>query len=122
VTLFYEDELAAYLQISSVNSDTYVLLSELVEAEIVSETGSLDDLTADQTATARAVALEAVARAYRNPGGLTSRAIDDYRETRDASTVGLYLTSAERARLRRMLDDDSASTGSVVLRPTWRIG
>lgn len=121
MALFDEDELAAYLQVAAVNSDTFELLLSLVESEVESETGDIDDLTETQTATARSVAFESVARAYRNPQGFTSWAVDDARFTQDAATVGLYLTAAERSRLRRLTaDSDSTVTGSIALRPTWR--
>lgn len=121
MALFDEDELAAYLQVSSVNSDTFDLLLPLAEGEIESETGDLDALTVAQTVAARTVGLEVISRAYRNPSGLTEYAIDDFRAKQDASTVGIFLTSAERARLRRLVavsTDDT--TGSLALRPTWR--
>lgn len=121
MALFDEDELAAYLQVPSVNGDTFDLLLELAESEIESETGDLAALTTAQTATARSVAFEVVARAYRNPNGLIEFSIDDFRGKQDASAVGIYLTAAERARLRRLLAaTDDATTGSVALRPTWR--
>jgi hypothetical protein len=121
VALFDEDDLAAYLQVSSVNSDTFDLLAELVEGEIESETGDVDDLTTAQALRAKAIGLEVAARAYRNPGGFTTEAIDDWRGSRDAGALGVYLTAAERARLRQLVADaDSTTTGSLALRPTWR--
>jgi hypothetical protein len=121
VALFDEDEFAAYLQVSSVNSDTFDLLYALAEGEVESETGDVDELTEAQAARAKVIALEVAARAYRNPNGVTSWAIDDARFTRESEAVGVYLTAAERARLRQLVaDTDSTVTGSVALRPTWR--
>lgn len=121
MSLFNSAELAAYLQVSSVSDATFSLLRKLVTGEVESETGDVDLLTDAEKLTAKTVALEAAARAYRNPQGFTSWAIDDARFQRGAEAVGVYLTAAERSRLRRLVaTTDSTTTGSVALRPTWR--
>lgn len=104
MALFTPEEFASYVQ-SDVDTATTVLLRELVTGLIEAVDGN--DYTVDTpTATVKAIALEATARAYRNPDGIASRseAIDDYSVTNrwdtQAADLGLYLTSGEIARLR----------------------
>jgi hypothetical protein len=114
--LFTTDDLAAYLQVDSVNDTTAVLLANLVEGLIVDEIGAVADPVPSGVL---AVALEATARAYRNPDGVSSETIDDYTVRRDGSAPGVYLTGAEVARLH--VADGGSPSRSVQLSPSWRV-
>lgn len=114
--LFTTDDFAAYLQVDSVNEATVLLLADLVEGLIVGEIGAVADPAPSGVL---AVALEATARAYRNPDGITSEAVDDYRVTRDAAALGVYLTGAEIGRLHVAVG--STPSRSVLLAPSWRV-
>lgn len=114
--LFTTDDLAAYMQRASVNVDTATLLADLVEGLIVGEIGAV---AAPVPSRVLAVALEATARAYRNPDGVSSETIDDYTIRRDPSTAGVYLTDQEIRRLH--IADGGAVSRSVELAPSWRV-
>lgn len=114
--LFTTDDLATYMQRDSVNVDTATLLSDLVEGLIVGEIGTVD---APVPSRVLAVALEATARAYRNPDGISSETVDDYTVRRDPSTAGVYLTDQEIRRLH--IADGTAVARSVQLAPSWRV-
>lgn len=92
--LFTDDELASYPGAEGIPIETAILLQDLAEARIfavVPESIATDSLVA------KGIALEVVARAYRNPGGFTSETIDDYTYRRDGATrsSGVYLTATE---------------------------
>jgi hypothetical protein len=97
------DEFDAYLQ-ATANETTATLLRELVTGLIEDIDGrDYSELATTATYTTKSIALEAAARAYRNPEGLTSYTIDDYtarRDTQNAAPPGLYLTDAEISQLR----------------------
>lgn len=114
--LFSTDDFAAYLQADSVNVDTVTLLADLAEGLIVDEIGAVANPVPSGVL---AIALEATARAYRNPEGLTSEAIEDYRRGRDTSTLGVYLTGAEVGRLHVAIG--GVASRSVQLAPSWRV-
>jgi hypothetical protein len=106
VALYTLEEFASYVQ-SDVDTYTATLLRDLVTGLIDAAVGISFDPDAGTTAQ-KAVALEAAARSYRNPNGISSVtvAIDDYSRTDRwesaalAARVGVYLTAAERAELR----------------------
>lgn len=96
--LFEDDELASYPGADGISPDTADLLRSLAEARIYAV---LPQEIADQSAIARGIALEVVARAYRNPNGYAAENVDDYGYRRPTSTAGsgIYLTADERADL-----------------------
>jgi hypothetical protein len=96
--LFTNDELASYPGVEGVPEATIELLRDLAEARIY---GLIPQGIADASVVAKGIALEVVARAYRNPGGYSSETVDDYTYRRDAATraAGVYLTADERADL-----------------------
>lgn len=105
MALFTNDEFSIYAQ-TTIAADNYALLLELVTGLIEDVTG-LDYDTDTPTTTVKAVALEAAARAYRNPKGLSSKseAIGEYSYTdrwegATAQDFGVFLTAGETARLR----------------------
>jgi hypothetical protein len=114
VALYTLEEFASYVQ-SDVDTATADLLRELVTGLIEAVDGH-DYQTDVPSAAAKAVGLQAAARAYRNPGGISSQseAIDDYSVTNrwesQAAEMGLFLTDSELARLRGV-----ARNRSVVL-------
>ncbi|HET7386852.1 MAG TPA: hypothetical protein VFJ19_09355 [Nocardioidaceae bacterium] len=116
--LFTDVDLAAYMQVAlaDLNLDTTDLLAGLVEGLIVGEVGAVAD---PPPSGVRAVALEATARAYRNPDGLVSESIDDYTWRRDSSTPGAYLTGQEIRRLHVAVG--GTVSRSVPLSPSWRV-
>lgn len=95
--IFTPAELASYLQ-QDVDTATTLLLRNLVTGLISEVTGVDYTTTVTIPAAVKAVALESVARAYRNPHGLTQFAIDDY-SARMATTSGVHLLPEEVERL-----------------------
>lgn len=92
-------DLAAYLQVASVNA---TLVVELANGQITELVGDLDPVPTR----VKAIALEVAARGYRNPQAYTSVTvgIDDYdktvrREGKAVDRVGVYLTDEEIAEL-----------------------
>lgn len=98
--LFTSDDLAAYPGgPSSLSPVQFALLRELVEGELLD---ALPDASVSTwPASARAVALEVAARAWRNREGLSSWTVDDVTKRREVSAerLGIYLTDDEVARL-----------------------
>ena len=96
--LFTLDELASYPGTEGIppataellRDLTFGLIYELVPAEV-----------AEASTLARSIALEATARAYRNPNGYASETVDDYTYRRPTVTAssGVYLTADERSQL-----------------------
>lgn len=105
-------DLASYLRDTSLDEPAAALYVELANGLVSDVTG---DLTAPYPAQVRAVALEAAARAYRNPEGASSETIDDYTFRRDGGTAagGVYLTAAEQAKLA--MGSGSAVRGMYVV-------
>lgn len=90
------DELTSYLRIPA---DTDVALIVELANGLVTETITDAGLTVPNPVPtkARAIALEAAGRAWRNPDGYSSETVDDYTYRRDAATraAGVYLTDSE---------------------------
>lgn len=103
--LFTLPELAAYMQVPSVNDDTATLLLELVTGLMMDAYGA--DLPATPTAAMRRIGLEATKRAYLNPNGYVTETLPDgYSYNRGGvysgtATNGVYLTPAERQELMK---------------------
>lgn len=114
--LFTDDDLATYMQVDTVDVARYALLADLVEGLITDEIGAVADPTPSGVL---AVALEATARAYRNPDGVISETVDDYTIRRSDATPGVYLTGAELRRLH--VSTGTTFSRSVALSPSWRI-
>lgn len=102
--LFTDDELASYPGVEGIPLGTLELLRDLAEARIYAV---LPQSIADASIVAKGIALEVVARAYRNPGGYSSETVDDYTYRRDTATrsAGVYLTADERAELGSLNPD-----------------
>lgn len=96
MALFTTDDLAAALQVASVNEDAATLLLRRVTARIEAEIGSVPD---PAPALLQSIALDVAVRVYRNPQGMTSETIGDYAYRRDAG--GVTLTGDELTLLRR---------------------
>lgn len=92
------EELAAYLQDSTITDDVAGLVVDLANEIVTDVVGAQDD---PYPARVRAITFEVAARAFRNPEGYSSETIDDYTYRRDAETrrAGVYLTETERAEL-----------------------
>jgi hypothetical protein len=104
MALFTDAEFAAYLQQSLADLDAaaVTLLHDLT-AGLVGEVTGVDytDPAVVPGVQARAVGLEAAARAYRNPQGVAAETVggETYRYDDDGE-LGVYLTRDERERLR----------------------
>lgn len=85
-------ELATLMRQDVVTASADLVLS-LVQADLVDAAGVQDETTLPGIA--KGIGLWAAARAYSNPAGLTSDALDDYRR----NFGGNMLTDDERARL-----------------------
>lgn len=110
MALYTLDEFASYVQ-SDVDTATGLLLRDLVTG-LVDSLGSSDPYPA----AVKAVGLEAAARAYRNPSGLTSETIDDYTGRREAA-AGVYLTSEEVAAVTATLPATVTTSGAFSISP-----
>jgi hypothetical protein len=107
-----EDALASYLQ-TTITGGEADLVIELANGLVTDVVGDLEPVPT----LVRAVALEAAARAWRNPQGYSSvtSEIDDYtktvrREGAALTAAGVYLTDAEEARLLRLVGVRKAGT------------
>jgi hypothetical protein len=102
--LFTDEELASYPGTEGVSEATAELLRDLAEARIYAV---LPADIADTSAVAKGIALEVVARAYRNPNGYAAENVDDYGYRRPAATAssGVYLTADERSELASLNPD-----------------
>lgn len=96
--LFTTTELASYPGTEGIPSATAELLSELTH-DVIYEV--VPAASADASPRARAIALEVISRAYRNPNGYASETVDDYAYRRPTATQasGVYLTADERSDL-----------------------
>jgi len=102
---FTPAELAAYLRLPSADElDTAraELLGALAGGLIAPIIVSVPALATDVRV--KGIALEVVARAYRNPEGYVEESLDDWRGKlpEAAARAGVYLTNAERAELREL--------------------
>jgi hypothetical protein len=116
--LFNDDELAAYPGTEGITPDAATLLRDLAEARIfavVPEAVTVGSLIA------KGIALEVVARAYRNPNGYAAENVDDYGYRRDRSTssAGVYLTGDERAELLKLDTGAQRSRARSVRLRAW---
>lgn len=93
-------DLASYLREASLDEGAALLYVELANGVVSEAAGSL---TEPFPARVRAITLEVAARAYRNPDGYATEAIDDWRGGRSADTAeaGVYLTKVEARTLGR---------------------
>lgn len=113
MALYDIPEFASYVQVdqAALNAGTAELLLTLVTGLMADLTGKdYTDASTAVTATEKAIALEAAARPYRNPTGITAKteSVDDWSETDrwSADGLGVYLTDAEQARLLPDADED----------------
>lgn len=116
MALYTLDEFAAYMQSDAINTTTATLLLDLV-------TGLVDELGTFTAypVSVKAVALEAAARAYRNPDGLTSETVDDWTGRRE-SAAGVYLTESEIAAVQATLPAVLASSAAFTITPAYESG
>lgn len=98
MALFTDDELAAYPGTEGISVETAQLLQDLAEGLVYE---LIPQATADASLRAKGIALEMVARAFRNPNGYAAENVDDYGYRRPAATAasGVYLTADERSLL-----------------------
>lgn len=98
-------ELASYLRESDLDGSAalHVELANGIVSEVI---GDLDPLPVR----VKAITLEVAARAYRNPEGWASEAIDDWSGRRSNATAdgGVYLTPWERSDLLRLVGGGSS--------------
>lgn len=116
--LFTDDELASYPGVESPSEDSVALLRDLVEAKIYRV---LPQELADASLEAKGIALEAVARALRNPNGYAAENVDDYGYRRPAATSasGVYLTADERSELAGLNPDGARRRVRSVRLRSW---
>ena len=100
--MFTLEELAAYPGAEGIPEATALLLRDLAQ-------GLVDEIVppevSSQSIKAKGIALEVVARAYRNPNGYQSENVDDYGYRRPAATSasGVYLTADEAGKLASLV-------------------
>ena len=106
------EEFASSLQRDLDTASATLYLLDLAQGLITEEIGERDPWPA----TAKAVALAAATRAYRNPEGLRREGVGQVLSEYGPEEVGVYLTEQERARLQRWLarQDDAVNAG-----PHW---
>jgi hypothetical protein len=116
--LFDDDELASYPGTEGITADMAALLRDLAEARILAV---IPQEIALDSVIVKGIALEMVARAFRNPGGFSSETVDDYTYRRDGATrsAGVYLTGDERAELLKLNPDLPRSRARSVRLRSW---
>jgi hypothetical protein len=116
--LFTDDELASYPGVEGISEETVALLRDLAEARILAV---VPQEVVQDSVIVKGIALEMVARAYRNPGGFASETVDDYTYRRDGATrsAGVYLTGDERAELVKLNPDSPRSRARSVRLRSW---
>ena len=120
MALFTSDELAAYPGTEGIPQPTAELLTALTEGLIYD---LIPQTTADASPRAKGIALEVVARAYRNAGGYATESIDDWSGRRDLSALppGVYLTADERAQLLDLTADTARPRVRSVRLRSWSV-
>ena len=96
-----ESELASYLQLPEIPPGKSDFLRQLVDDMVREDLGDIDPVPAR----VRGIAVESMARSYRNPKGATAstKSIEDWTQTERweaAGRAGAYLTDEERAIIR----------------------
>ncbi len=114
--LFTISELTAYMQVSSLDEVTALLIRDLVTAEIRQAVGATTyDALTDLTGM-KLIALVAAKRMILNPEEFRSETIDDYSYTRSSESLAdPYLTDDELGRLRSIAG--LSSGGAFSIRP-----
>lgn len=120
MALFTADELAAYPGAEGIPTATAGLLQALAEGLIYEV---VPQFTADASVKAKGIALEMVARAYRNPNGYAAENVDDYGYRRPAATAasGVYLTADERSQLLALTADTARPRVRSVRLRSWSV-
>jgi hypothetical protein len=101
-------DLAASLQ-SDVDTATATLLLELAQGMITEQIGEHDPWPA----IAKATALAATGRAYRNPQAAKRATAGPFAVEPMADEFGVYLTEAERSRLQEWLTRGRGAVGTI---------
>ena len=94
-------EFASALQRDLDTATANLLLLDLAQGLIEEEIGARDPWPT----TAKAIALAAAGRAYRNPEGVDRETVGGTTSDYGAEEMGVYLTDAEVARLQKWLND-----------------
>jgi hypothetical protein len=102
-------ELASFLQVDLDTATANLLLLDLAQGLIIEVIGDLDPWPV----TAKAVALAAAGRAYRNPEGLKRETVGGVTSEYNAEEMGVYLTDSERSRLQTQLPGRRGSLGTI---------
>lgn len=118
-----DENLAAYLQVESVNADLVIELTNGLITELIDEIAAANGVAlAPVPSRIKAIALEVAARGYRNPQAYTSVTvgIDDYdktvrREGKQAERFGVYLTDEETDELLSLAGVAKQRVGSIRL-------
>lgn len=120
MALFTADELAAYPGTEGIPLATAELLQDLAEGLVYE---LIPQATADASMKAKGIALEVVARAYRNPNGYAAENVDDYSYRRPTATAasGVYLTTDERAQLLALTADTTRRRVRSVRLSSWSV-
>lgn len=113
------DELLVYLREADPSPEMVAALEQILDIA----NGLVDEVTVPldpEPARVRAIRLEVAARAWRNPEGHQSSAIDDYQWAGGTGRGGVHLTDAERAELRALsTPDDGPIAGSLPYQRSW---
>jgi hypothetical protein len=102
-------ELASFLQVDLDTATANLLLLELAQGLITEIIGDLDPWPV----TAKAVALAAAGRAYRNPDGLKRETVGAVTSEYNAEEMGVYLTPSELGRLQGHVTGRRGSMGTI---------
>lgn len=102
-------EFASFLQIDLDTATANLLLLELAQGLVAEVIGEQDPWPT----TAKAVALAAAGRSYRNPDGLKRETVGGVTSEYNAEEMGVYLTDAERSRLQTQLPGRRGQMGTI---------
>lgn len=104
-------EFASFLQIDLDTATANLLLLDLAQGLIAEVIGEQDPWPVS----AKAVALAAAGRSYRNPDGLKRETVGGVTSEYNAEEMGVYLTESERDRLCGWLNGGRARIGTIRL-------
>lgn len=103
------EELASFLQCDLDTATANLLLLELAQGLITEVIGDLDPWPVS----AKAVALAAAARSYRNPEGVKRETVGGVTVEYNPEDLGVYLTDSELGRLQPSVPGRRGSLGTI---------
>lgn len=102
-------EFASFLQVDLDTATANLVLLDLAQGLVTEVIGDQDPWPV----TAKAVALAAAGRAYRNPEGLKQETVGGVTSIYNAEEMGVYLTDTELSRLQTQVTGRRSAMGTI---------